>query len=436
MALLENELSISSIHDILKMNLTLPSYQRPYRWNERSANTLFVDTYHAYKNHLEEYRLGTVILHKENTGISSQYNIVDGQQRLTTLSILLYLLKENDQALLQEKYSSLSNEAIYRNYQLLYRRVHELEGEKDSYRDYLLSQCTMVKIVTDEEQEAFQFFDSQNTRGKELAPHDLLKSYHLREMDEEPEELKIEVINQWENIDTADLEALFSVHLYPLTQWYKGKSGVDYSADKIDSFKGIQGKNVYNFSLYHKASNLYVEQFNASGNRELLASNDLNQFQLTQSLLAGKRFFYYSLHYKELLADVELKISRHHQHSEEQLPSQRTGDRYVKSLYTGVALFFADRFGIDSLTGSVLSQLYTWSYSLRLAMHSVYNQTINKYAKGEHERINEGLSLFTAISEMHGPEELKLIVFDPLVINGNNDKKYSEIHKRLSNQNG
>lgn len=136
MALLENELSISSIHDILKMNLTLPSYQRPYRWNERSANTLFVDTYHAYKNHLEEYRLGTVILHKENTGISSQYNIVDGQQRLTTLSILLYLLKENDQALLQEKYSSLSNEAIYRNYQLLYRRVHELEGEKDSYRDY------------------------------------------------------------------------------------------------------------------------------------------------------------------------------------------------------------------------------------------------------------------------------------------------------------
>lgn len=430
MALLTEELSISTVDEILNMDLTLPSYQRPYRWSEKSTNTLFVDTFHAYKNDLKEYRLGTVILHKENE--STNYNIVDGQQRLTTLSILLYLLGEENHTLLEEKYSSLSNEAILRNHQILKRRLNELDGEKKAYKEYLLSNCTMVKIVTDEEQEAFQFFDSQNTRGKELAPHDLLKSYHLREMDSESESLKVQVINQWENIDTVDLESLFSTYLYPLTQWYKGKDGLYYSSSKIDSFKGIKGDNVYHYSLYHKASNLFVEQFNESGNRELLASNYLNQFQLTQSLIAGKRFFYYSLHYKNLLKEVKLAIDRYHENSERELPDERTGDKYIKSLYLGVALFFADRFGIDSLTSSVLSQLYTWSYSLRLAMHSVYIQTINKYAKGEHDRINEGISLFRAISEMKDPEELKLIIFDPLVINGNNDRKYNEIYNKLS----
>ena len=70
----------------------------------------------------------------------------------------------------------------------------------------------MVQIVTDSEQEAFQFFDSQNTRGKELAPHDLLKSYHLREMDKESEDLKVQIINQWENINTNILKDLFSIY--------------------------------------------------------------------------------------------------------------------------------------------------------------------------------------------------------------------------------
>lgn len=72
--------------------------------------------------------------------------------------------------------------------------------------------------------------------------------------------------------------------MYPLTQWYKRKEGLRYSSSKIDSFKGIKGVNIYNYSVYHKASNLYVEQFNANGSNELLASKYLNQFQLTQPL--------------------------------------------------------------------------------------------------------------------------------------------------------
>lgn len=353
MALLQDELKIKKIHELLKMKLTLPSYQRPYSWSVKSTNNLFLDTYRAYQEGIQEYRIGSVILHKEN----GKYNIVDGQQRLTTLSILLYCLGDEKLGLLQEKYNHLSNDAIVTNFEILSKRTNELSADdRKKYKEYILKNCSAVQIVTDSEQEAFQFFDSQNSRGRELDPHDLLKSYHLREMDDEAEYQKIRIINQWENVNQDDLNDLFKIYLYPLTQWYKGKKGLGYSSSKIDVFKGIKTINVFNYAIYHKASNLFVEQFNANGSSELLAYKALNQFQLTQPLIAGKRFFNYTLHYKNLLEQVQQLI--HKVHTDEQISSRRAGDIYIKQLYECALLFFADRFGIENLSKVVMQQLY------------------------------------------------------------------------------
>ena len=311
MALIQDELKITKLKDLLNINLALPSYQRPYSWSDKSTNTLFIDTYEAFKDGINEYRLGSVILHKEGSG---KYNIVDGQQRLTTLSILLYCLGDDKQSMLKEKYGKLSNDVIVTNFGLLSKRTNELTyDERQKFKEYILYQCTTVQIVTDSEQEAFQFFDSQNSRGKELAPHDLLKSYHLREMNSEDENQKVKIINRWENMNQDHLNDLFKIYLYPLTQWYKGKEGLGYSSSKIDSFKGIKGSNIYNYAIYHKASNLHVEQFNANGSNELLASKSLNQFQLTQPLIAGKRFFNYTLHYGKLLEKIQKQINHFHE---------------------------------------------------------------------------------------------------------------------------
>lgn len=414
------------MQELLGMKLTLPSYQRPYSWSVKSTNTLFLDTYHAYQEGIREYRIGSVILHKEN----EKYNVVDGQQRLTTLSILLYCLDDEASGLLQEKYNQLSNDVIVTNFRILSKRISELsKDEQSKYKEYLLEQCSAVQIVTDSVQEAFQFFDSQNTRGKELAPHDLLKSYHLREMDEEDEHQKIRMINRWENVNQNELNDLFKSYLYPLTQWYKGKNGLGYSSSKIDVFKGIKTTNVFNYAIYHKASNLFVEQFNANGSSELLASRALNQFQLTQPLMAGKRFFNYALHYGKQLEQIQNVINK--VHTNEQIPDRRSGDIYIKQLYECVLLFFADRFGIENLSKGVIQQLYSWSYSLRLTMNAVYPQTINKYAQGGHERVNEGLDLFSEISEMNNAEELKLIVLEQPNIEDKNKEKYKAVYDLL-----
>lgn len=431
MALIEDELKIPKVKDLLDLRLTLPPYQRPYSWSVKSTNTLFKDTYEAFKDGINEYRLGSVILHKDHTG---KYNIVDGQQRLTTLSILLYCLGNKEQNMLNEKYSTLSNDAIVTNFSVLTKRTNELiNGECEEYKEYLLNNCTAVQIVTDNEQEAFQFFDSQNSRGKELAPHDLLKSYHLREMNSEDENHKVKIINRWENVNQDNLSDLFKNYLYPLTQWFKQKDGLGYSSDKIDTFKGIKGKHIYNYTIYHKASNLFVEQFNANGSNELLSSEALNQFQLTQPLIAGKRFFYYTLHYGKLLEGIQKEIKRNYM--DEQVPGKRTGDIYIKQLFECSLIFFTDRFGMESLSKSAMQQLYSWSYSLRLAMYAVYPQTINKYANGQHERINYGLDIFSLISEMAEPDELKLLVLKQPEIVDTNKSKYQAVYDLLCKYN-
>lgn len=434
MALLTNELEILPLRDLFNIPLRIPSYQRPYKWSARSTNLLFIDTYEAFQNDLDEYRLGSVILQKDQ---SNTYNIVDGQQRLTTLSILLYCLGDTDQSLLQEEYSELSTNAILTNHSILSRKTNELNSDEQvRFKNYLLEKCTTVQIVTDKEQEAFQFFDSQNSRGKALAPHDLLKSYHLREMTAKDESQKVNVISRWEAVNQEDLSNLFKNYLYPLTQWYKGKHGLGYSSSKIDAFKGIDTTHVYNYALYHKASNLFIEQFNKNGHHELLASNSLNQFQLTQPLVAGKRFFDYILHYGQLLEQIQKLIKHSYAEDENQIPRKGTGDTYIMQLFECSLLFFADRFGIESLNKSVLDYFYTWSYSLRLVMNAVYQETINKYATGKHDRLNNGLDIFTIISEMNTPTELDLYVLEQPVVDSNNKKKYQAVHDRLSHLNG
>ena len=436
MALFENkdELKISKIEDLFSNNLEIPEYQRPYRWGVESVNTFFNDIYNAFDKNMQEYRLGSVILHKK-TG-TDIYNIVDGQQRITSLAILFYALNPEEESIkkiFKKKYSSLSTAAILSNHEIFKKRIKDLGTKNDAFKEYILKKCTVVQIVTNEEQEAFQFFDSQNTRGKRLEPHDLLKAYHLREMSNESEIEKIEIIEKWENLKPNDLKDLFEYHLYPLTKWYKGKSGLGYSSSKIHYFKGIKEKNSFNYAVYHKGSNFFVEQLDSMSINRLL-NLKLNQFQLTQPLIAGKRFFYYIFHYSELLEEIKKRIEKHKdfQPINDCLPDKKVGDTYVKNLFLSSLLFFTDHFGIDSLNDSVIKHLYTWSYSLRLVMSSVYRESINKYARGLHERINEGINIFEKISEMISPEELELILLDEIP----KDEKYKCIYNKIAKFNG
>src|SRR6056297_3047970 len=65
----------------------IPDYQRPYAWTEEQAEELFQDlwTFHSDTGEDEKYFLGSIVLVK---GETPEADVVDGQQRLTTLTIL------------------------------------------------------------------------------------------------------------------------------------------------------------------------------------------------------------------------------------------------------------------------------------------------------------------------------------------------------------
>jgi hypothetical protein len=417
---MNENLRIVSIREIMAERLSIPNYQRPYRWGTQSALRLITDTYEAFMNGISEYRMGSVVLHRENRLDSdSKLNIVDGQQCLTTLSILLFVVHEmlqdisyaNLSSLLNEEYNELSREAIVNNLQIIKRKLREFDTQEvKKYADYLLDNCSLLKIITNNEQEAFQFFDSQNSRGKALSPHDLLKSYHLREMNAESESDKIEIIQAWENKNQNELEDLFADHLFPLVRWFKNKNGLHYSTKDIQTFKGIKPSNPHHFATYAKASHLYVERFNADKVYELTTGTPLNQFQLTQPLIAGKRFFSYTLHYANLYREIVHLINT--SFNNEEIIKNGTGDFYVYNLFINILIFFVDKFSMKELTPARLSFLHRWAYTLRLTMKNVYRESVNKYAQGQSDRVNKGLNLFTLISEMQDPIELDTIVLD------------------------
>ena len=168
-------------------DLRIPSYQRPYKWNRKHIRNLFYDLRDAMGK--KEYQVGSVILH-ENDGY---LDIVDGQQRLISISLFLHSLEklkdyEGANQLLGAEFGEISCYHASENYNE-WENLIQLVGTSQAKDicEFLLENCSISCIIMPEERlaEAFQLFDSQNNRGKSLEPHDLLNAYHLRQQDSE-----------------------------------------------------------------------------------------------------------------------------------------------------------------------------------------------------------------------------------------------------------
>ena len=220
------------------IRLTIPDYQRPYKWTARNAIQLLDDIIEAKNSNKEVYRVGTLILHRDRE--KGCYDIVDGQQRTITFSLLLYALYEMETDDKKKEISFLkqgvynnafSRRNIPNNLNAFRRRVYKNPKDEENIdyvrdmknlRDFIEQNCEMIVVITDNLSEAFQFFDSQNARGKALYPHDLLKAYHLREMTDVNEKTTEEIVNEWESVPQYKLASLFGDYIYRIKEWLNG----------------------------------------------------------------------------------------------------------------------------------------------------------------------------------------------------------------------
>ena len=303
------EVDTINVIDLLKINnLKIPEYQRPYKWSIKNVNQLIDDIIFQHQANVSEYRIGTVVIHKDENG---NKNIVDGQQRSLTLTLIAYSIiknhsldkfddklkfNENDLDLLNQEFGiSFANDVtqanLITNFEVIDSRVHDDFDEE--IINFFLQKCSFVLVILNDISEAFQFFDSQNARGKDLEPHDLLKAFHLREMENVPEEIKKEVVLNWEKIETNKLSELFSLYLYRIRNWSKGFNAIKFTKNEVDGFKGISldKKNNFPFTKIYTTVHFYTDYYNNHFNRNI-DKHDLNYpFQLDQVIINGKRFF-------------------------------------------------------------------------------------------------------------------------------------------------
>lgn len=415
-------------------NLKIPEYQRPYKWTIKNISQLMTDICKGYENDVSAYRLGTVVFHNDK----NELNIVDGQQRMITLLLILKALidnnntsKGNELGTLVDNFQptftqDISKENIYENYNYLKQATQNFSPREI---EFLLNRCEVVYFILGDLSEAFQFFDSQNSRGKDLEPHDLLKAYHLREMadDELPEQAKI--IDDWEESDENDdsgenkLSFLFSDVLFRIKNWSMLRSARNFSKNDISLFKGLNlAKHYYPHSERLRMINFVVNEVKHYHKVDY-------PFQLSEPVINGKNFFEMIKHYNRLynnyrqftnstsesnvyalfddctqlhLNNLSLSIFK----SLNDSPNRnRTGDQYIRMMFNCALLFYFDKFGISDMNHAI-ERLFAWAYSLRMHLQAVRLASIDNYAIGQYEGLNHGIQVFSIIKNALHPNEV------------------------------
>lgn len=135
-------LKVESIGVIVEgdYKFTIPSYQRGYRWGEREVEQLLNDVFCHANEKLESYYLQPIVV-KEKTNKENQetsYEVIDGQQRLTTIYLLYkYFNKADDLCNLPPKYT-ISYDAREQSGEFLsnYPDCDDLEKDQNMVLEY------------------------------------------------------------------------------------------------------------------------------------------------------------------------------------------------------------------------------------------------------------------------------------------------------------
>ena len=233
------------IREIFNMWYCIPDYQRAYVWDTDQVRDLLDDTISAYRENKEaQYFLGSMVLKinekSENNVSYTEYELLDGQQRITTVFLILACMRDMltdypqyqnslagfvyqaedailqqpermriifnirsdvrdfvnehikplhgtcDDALLKEKMQAKDVNISIRNMANAMLVAHEFLEENKSdiigYLSYFLNKVLMIYVATEVLQDAFQLFTVLNNRGVKLSSSDILKAENLKEL--------------------------------------------------------------------------------------------------------------------------------------------------------------------------------------------------------------------------------------------------------------
>jgi len=418
----ENGVRGVTVDELMAEDLRIPPYQRPYSWDPATALQLLDDIRDAFRSQAAgdhavkagraggtSYVLGAVILHRdaENTDL----NVVDGQQRLLTLLMIRKILAGSLDGSVAPGEDPAA--AVVRVRRALTQRVAQMDDDRVALASFVGASCELIRVETDDPDEAFRVFDSQNYRGKALLPHDLLKAYHLREMRGETPTMQWAIVEAWESVDDSGLDRLFSTYLWRIHRWSRGLPAPAFAARHVDAFKGLTMKGVATPSArYHLAAQAAVPLLAAwtgAQSDEAERAAGRSRFQLDAPVLAGRAFF-------EMVTFMLTELSRLRKEgfTEEgwdrysstdadfrELPS-KSRYRYVSELYLAALLYYTNKFG-ETEVREAMHRLFSWSFSPRTRLQRVQFATINNHASA----VGEQPSVFALLRNADSPADVR-----------------------------
>ncbi len=290
------EVELKGLHQILADRdyfYQVPDYQRPYVWDKDHLGALIDDLVGSYTNNREDqYFCGSIVIAKNQK--DERWDVVDGQQRLTSFIILACTILRLYKHSLGQKSKAFIEESIYdrfdkdknrlrfltaQNYKqdfentvlknlefednLKKSELHkkfeentywrnayyfkELLNESiengsisdiDDFVGWFYEHIALTRIICFEEDSAMQIFQVLNDRGQPLSPIDILKSSLMQEIKQDSERRK-DFISTWDKLVEAcksvegidiDLEDFFNMYL----------EYADPSASKKRADKGLK----------------------------------------------------------------------------------------------------------------------------------------------------------------------------------------------------
>ena len=241
----------------------VPPFQRDYSWTEENWEDLWQDIIMLHNNINISHYMGAIVLQNSNIA-DKEFTIIDGQQRLATLSIIAIaviekirqlveneiepkdnqqrqeilkrnylgdrdprslryssklLLNENNNDFYQSNLVNLrkplnirsltkSNQLLWQAFDYFYRQLEELKevieaGDKLAtfITETIAQRLLFIQITVEDELNAYTVFETLNARGLELTATDLLKNY-LFSLFQGPDDLR-EAQRQWKRIINA-----------------------------------------------------------------------------------------------------------------------------------------------------------------------------------------------------------------------------------------
>ncbi len=203
----------------------IPIYQRNYDWGEREALQLLEDiSDYAQKNKEQDkeqnkeqpYYIGSAVVFLRTAHGETYFETIDGQQRLTTLTILACLLKhqekagwfekpnlsydhrkEADEALMMLVNGQLSQHPSAQNivsvYRLLEKHLQPMLTAKrldlETFAAYLFEKVIILRIPVPQDTQLNHYFEIMNTRGEQLEKHEVLKAVLMGKLEREEHHL-------------------------------------------------------------------------------------------------------------------------------------------------------------------------------------------------------------------------------------------------------